>query len=165
MFVITKMNQLQEENTLHILSNIPLTTRYDRLFIREDGIFSVDTYHMYIGWMGRTIMDTVIGGYNRKTIFQAIESLIINLTHIANSCVMKLDTPYVRGNMRTFGLETEETRRYSGYLQQLGDKMCNLDMLITTLKLVYITDPTACKLLDDVHQDIQTISRVIKHTV
>ena len=155
------MNQLEEENTLHVLSNIPSTTQYDRLFIQEDGIFTVDTSHLYVGCIGRTIMNTIVGGYNRRTVLQAIETLVGNLTHLANTCAMKLNNPYARGNMRAFGLETEETRRYSAYVQQLNNKACNLCLLITTLKLVYITDSTACKLLDDADQEIQAIYHLI----
>ena len=155
------MNQLEEESALYILSNIPSTTQYDRLFIREDGTFSVDMSHIYIGRMGRTIMNTVIGGYNRRAVFNAIESLVRNLTQIANTCMIKLDNPYARGNLRTYGLQTKDTRRYSGYLQQLKDKLGNLYLLITTLKLAYITDTTACKLLDDVNHDVQTIYQIV----
>jgi hypothetical protein len=155
------MNQLQEEQVLHILLTIPSTTQYDRLYIREDGLFSVDISHTYIGCIGRTFMDTVVGGYNRRNILQAIESLIRNLTHLANRCAMKLDTPYVRGNRRSFGLETEETRRYSGYLQQLSDTLCKLYLLITTLRLVYVADTTTCRVLDDVNQDIETIYHIL----
>ena len=162
------MNQLEEESALYILSNIPSTTQYDRLCIQEDGTFSVDMSHIYIGRMGRTIMNTVIGGYNRRTVLNAIESLVRNLTHISNTCMITLNNPYARGNLRTYGFQTKDTQRYSGYLQQLKDKVCNLYLLITTLKLAYIADRTSCKLLDDVNCDIQTIYQIIdpmKHIV
>jgi hypothetical protein len=152
-------------NALHILATIPPITRYDRLAIAADGVFGVDTYHRYTGCIGRSYMDKLTGGYNRHDIVRGIESLIIQLIRIAYECVAKLDSPYVQGNFRAYGMTSQETIQYTGYLRQLFVNVGNIRGLVDTCKLVYILDKATMTLLEDCLRDIQLISTIIDPVV
>ena len=152
-------------HALHILATIPPITRYDRLAIHDDGIFVIDIYHRYTGFIGRSYMDKLLGGYNRRDIVRGIETLIGQLTLLAYECCTNLDSPYVRGNFQAYGMESKESLQYIGYLRHLFINVGNIQDLVDTCKLVYISDIATMKLLEDSLHNIQCIHTIIAPVV
>jgi hypothetical protein len=154
---------MDEVHALMILSTIPSTTAYDRLYVHSDGVFKVDVSHRYIGHIGRSFMDTVVGGHNRGRVTRSIVDLLSALLRLAHQCVAKLQTPPVNGTLHTNdGLDTvDDVQLYIGYADQLSGNLRNVHVLIHTLQLVYLADSSVCRLLDDTLQEIETIDRVI----
>lgn len=146
---------------LQILESIPATTQYDRLYVQTNGLFAVDTSYAYTGSLGRSIMDTIAGGYNRATVLRAVEDLVKQLKQVAQGCVRKLDTVYVQGNARSFGLETDETKLYMALVLQLSSSLWKVQGLIEMLQIVYRADTVTHRHLDDCLCDVHSIEYMV----
>jgi hypothetical protein len=146
---------------LEILDTIPTTTQYDRLYIRADGFFAVDSSYVYTGAIGRSILDAMTGGYNRTTIVCALEYLLTQLNKLAQHCVLKIDTPYVQGNLRTFDIVTDETKMYQDVVLRLSASFWKLQGLVDVLKITYRADTTIYRRLYTCSCDVQTIENMI----
>ena len=152
---------MDQTHCLRILASIPDTTQYDRLYIRPDGFFALDTSYTYTGSLGRSLMDALVGGHNRTIILSTIEDLLVQLKHMTQHCVLKLDTPYVQGNLRTFELETDETKLYKDLVRQLSESLWRLQVLIRMLKIVYISDTSTSRRLYTCSSEAETIEHTI----
>ena len=155
------MEALDIKNALHILATIPTINQYDRVVLYADGSFGVDRYHHYTGYIGRSCLDKLVGGYNRRDIVRGIEDLITQLLRVAQECSSKLDSVYVVGNFRAYGMKTPDTILYTDYLRQLWINVCNIRDLVDTCKLIYLSDAVITALLEDCLKDIRRMSRII----
>ena len=146
---------------LETLVHLPSITELDRLVVQSDGSFAIDAYHSFAGCIGRTCIDTLVRGHNRRDVVRALQALLAQLMHVARQCASTLDAPYVMGNFRAYGLETPDTVRYTHYLRLLVGHMCKARDLVQMCRRTYLADITTSALLDVCLQDIQTIHRII----
>jgi hypothetical protein len=147
------------ESVLHILDELPLLTPDQRMYVSDDGVFRIDSY--YMGCVGRSVLNLVVGGYNRTTIVRSLQTFLRKVLDTATDAAYSLNTPYVIGNFRTYGLESGQTKENRGYLQKLSTDLEKVRVLIGTLTRIYITDKAICRQLNACSADISTIQEIV----
>jgi hypothetical protein len=143
------MNRCDEDTVLSILETMPVLTTQGRIYVRQDGHLGLDMAHEYMGCVARTILNGVVGGYNRRAILSALSALFLQMKHLAARCVLKLDNPYIRGNMKTFQIRTLETAHYEKCLSRIVHGISGVRELLCALCIMYKTDTETCDQLQD----------------
>jgi hypothetical protein len=156
------MNSLEEDTVLDFLESIPIVTTTDRLRVCSNGQLGLDIMHDYTGSFGRCVLNTVIGGYNRRDIMSTLSCVMRQMTRLATRCVVNLDSPYIRGNMKAFKIRTLGTAYYEKCLTRLVHGTNKLQELLSSLLLVYGLDVETCILLQDLVEASQKVQSLLR---
>jgi hypothetical protein len=80
-------------DTLHLLSTLPIIEDENRLFVGLDGLLHVDHTYSRVGHWGRAILDRLVGGYSRCDILISLESLLSRLRYMTRQVVQTIMSP------------------------------------------------------------------------
>ena len=147
------MKRHEELTVLSLIAHLPVLTTRDRIYVCPNGHLGLDTVHIYMGAVGRCVLNTMVGGYNRSDIITALSAMFVQMTRLANRCVTKLDTPYIHGNLPAFKIRTLETTHYEQCTVRLTQCTASMQALLKTLLVIYKTDAETC---DQLHGFIQS---------
>ena len=154
-----------DEQALQRLAELPLVQSTDRLYVSEDGGLRADASHAYLGCVGRSVMNLLSCQHNRQSVVQALSTLADSLLWIGQRAQLHLNSPYVRGNRRTYGVCTNVTRVYLVQLQRLRTHLPRLQQLVSVVKVMYSVDGVLQLQLGDIEERVRTVAETSVDTL
>ena len=143
---------------------VPVVAPFDRLYVSmSDDTLKIDQCHAYTGCAGRTLVGSLWSStHNRAAVLAAIQRLVQETQILVESCIARLDAPYVLKNLECFSTESGGTRHCRNCLSTIEKSIPELRNLISSLQQTYEGDTTTESTLSESINTVKEITRTLQ---
>jgi hypothetical protein len=128
---------------LNMLDDIPHVQPGDKCILGTNGAWEIDTYRYartLLGSVRRTLQSSLYPGYSRTDLVVALQDLITRLHQTIERCRLVLDTPYVIGGRRVFGITSGHCQQYIDFGLRLYTYTQKIQTNLGHLRTTYASD-------------------------